>query len=112
MKLLSVALLCSVCAAPAVSGDFDAAARAAAAAAGAPRYISERISRGDSALVDEEDAPDAAKSCAVDVSEAVESEDDDGEEGDYSASCELHNGRGVGFITVRRISGRVFFWDW
>jgi len=186
MKLLSVALLCSVCAAPAVSGDFDAAAltlskeaknlsrnfskkmktnaaaRAELAAAGAPRYstrcalkdgkgyayvtnhgrerlslrgriywyfydadgreidddrdrISERISRGDTEMVDEEDAPADAKSCTVDVSEAVEGEDGDG---DYSAGCELRDGRGVGFITVRntasiRFSGRVtyYFYD-
>lgn len=80
--------------------------------------ISERISRGDTEMVDEEDAPSDAKSCAIDVSEAVEDGEGGDDDGDYSASCELRDARGVGFITVRnassiRFSGRVtyYFFD-
>jgi hypothetical protein len=81
--------------------------------------ISERISRGDTELVDEEDAPDDAVSCAIDVSEAVEAEEEEEEEdGNFSASCQLEDGRGVGYITVRdtssiRFRGRVtyYFYD-
>lgn len=79
--------------------------------------ISARISRGDTELLDEEDAPSGAKTCAIDVSEAVQGDEPE-DDGDYSASCQLEDGRGVGYITVRnassiRFSGRVtyYFYD-
>jgi hypothetical protein len=58
----------------------------------------------DTELVSEDRAPINARRCTFDVSQAVDNndEDDDGNNSNvnYTAFCEIANGRGMGYVTV------------